>query len=209
LPHQLLDQDIDFLCDNYQRLASLCGIKQNSNIPYKGSMIVNGTELSVDIRFTGDKYFPAAWQETMLRRRQPRHGFYVPAPDDLFFSVLFHCKVQKLKVKSKYVTDLTALARDLRFDWFDGTDLADDFACGRILNGYMRARGFQYEAPLDRGVKQNMLVIDMLPLSPCRPGEARARTFREKLILAIRHPRKARDFLLKNVKTLAKKLTGL
>lgn len=207
LPDQLIDKDIDFLCDNYQKLAALSGMKPKKGQPYKGKIAVKGKNFSVDIRFTGDGYLPSVWQEDMLRRRQILEGFYVPAPDDLFFSVLFHCKVQKREVKPKYITDLSTLAQELRFDWFDGVDLTDDSTCGSILNGYFRARSYYYEVPMDKGVQQNMSVIRLLPSSPIG-GLSAIHGFRRQLIIAIRNPKKAQEFLFRKIKSFGKKSLG-
>lgn len=186
LPEQLQDRDIDFLCDNHQRFASLCGMTQKAGQAYKGNMVVDGKEMSVDVRFVGDKYYPATWQEDMLCRRQLYSGFYIPAQDDLFFSLLFHCKVQKRQVKPKYAKNLPILAEQLRFDWFCGTDLDDDTECGRILNGYFRARRYYYEEPLDTGVQKNQAVIGMLPSAPIgtsRPARPRSLSARLERLL--------------------------
>ena len=201
LPDQLLDRDIDFLCDNHQRLASLCGMKQKAGQTYKGSIKVSGAEVSVDVRFIGDRYYPAAWQEDMLRRRQLHEGFYIPAQDDLFFSLLFHCKAQKRQVKPKYAKSLPILAEQLRFDWFSGTDLGDDTECGHILSGYFRARRYYYEEPLDAGVQQNQAVTSMLPTAPGGVNRStRPRTFSARLRRVAKNLRKIREKLVKKMK---------
>lgn len=163
LPQRLEDTDIDFLIDNYQRLASAANVWQNDDRPYKGVMNVADSDISVDIRFTGDGYYPAPWQTKMLERRQAINGFFTPAPDDLFFSILYHCKVQKPTVKPKYIPKLSKLARDMRFDWFSPKIFDDDTECAKVLNGYMRSQAFFYEDPVDKGVYRNKEVIRALP----------------------------------------------
>ncbi len=203
LPKQLLDQDVDFLCDNYQRLASLCAVIQKSSQPYKGKVKVEGEGIDVNIRYVGDKYYPAAWQIDMLRRRHLDDGFFMPAPDDRFFSVLYHCKVQKLQVKSKHVPELSALATELRFDWFDCAVLSDDKECGKILAGYMGARGLYYEDPVDKAVQKNWPVIEHLP--KCEPKDQK-RNLVQNFGLAILHPNKAKDFAVRKLKVQVERL---
>lgn len=149
------DGDVDFLTDNYQRLASLLGLRQSPIRPYRGHIEVAGHRTAVDIRFIGDKYLPAVWQREILRQRVASHGVFVPSPEDLFFSILYHCKVQKHEIKRKYREDLPALARDLQFDWFRPEDLDNDVSMAKILSGFMLGAGYYYEAPVDSQVRRN------------------------------------------------------
>lgn len=199
LPEQLLDTDIDFLCDNFQRLASLCAVQQKPKQPYKGKLRVAGEYINTDIRHIGDRYYPAPWQADMLQRRNFSEGFFVPAHDDLFFSILYHCKVQKVQVKNKYIPELSMLAEHLRFDWFDGEDLKDDMKCGSIISGYMRARGLYYEDPIDKGVQKNQSVISILPkeMSVTQRGK-----LLKKITTVISHPQKAWDFAIRKLRKL-------
>ena len=197
LPERLADADIDLLCDNFQRLASAANVHQSGNRPWKGVMTVGESRIAVDIRFVGDGYYPALWQQDMLARRQLQDGFHVPAPDDLFFSLLYHCKVRKPSVKPAHRAELVRLAQELRFDWFEPAALDDDARCAGMLRGYMLARGLHYERPLDRGVQANRAVIRALPHSPLEPRGHRPgpRPLLRKLARAIRDPAAAAAYL--------------
>lgn len=202
LPAQLEDTDIDFLCDHFQRLASAANVDQSEARPFKGTINVDGQSVSVDIRYVGDGYYPAPWQIDMLQRRTALAGFYVPAPDDLFFSLLYHCKVQKPTVKPKYGPELGTLAQKLRFSWFDPSVLDDDVQSARLLAGYLRARGFVYENPVDQGVFENGPIVDKLPQRFIALS-SRARGYEKlkgKIVKAVRQPGLIIPYVLKKMK---------
>jgi len=162
LPNRNEEKDLDLLTDDYQRLASLIGMKQSSKRPYKGRVKIGKEEISIDIRFVGDKYYDASWQKDMLRHKVFKNGIYIPREDDYFFSLLFHCKVQKDKVKEKYFEILQKLSEHLDFDWYNNHLLIDDKATGEILNGYFRSQGYAYEKPIDKGVYENRSITRYL-----------------------------------------------
>lgn len=202
LPDRLEDADVDFLCDNFQRLASAANVVQFEDRPFKGDMMVGGDQISVDIRYVGDGYYPAPWQVDMLQRRRTLDGFFVPAPDDLFFSMFYHCKIQKPVVKPKYVPKLTALADELRFSWFDPEILGDDEKSARLLAGYMRARGFTFEDPVDKGVHSNEVIIEALPhrFENLSQSEKRNKALRQKVKKAMRDPQLIAPYILQKLK---------
>jgi len=155
LPVSPSDGDVDFLCDNYQLLASAANIHQQLGRPYKGVADVSGARIPIDIRFVGDGYYPAAWQKDMLRRRILSDGIYIPLVDDYFFSILYHCKIHKKTLSSRYKLMLNSLAEKMGFDWFLDIDLNDDKAVGDVIRGYMLFCNYYYEKPVDHGVYEN------------------------------------------------------
>jgi hypothetical protein len=163
LPERLDDSDIDFLCDNVQRLATAANIYQETGKPYKGVMTITGQTIKTDIRFVSDGYYPALWQKDMLAQKVLSNGFYVPRADDYFFSLLYHCKIHKKQVKPKYKTLLAAMAKNMRFDWFNNANIESEETAKEILSGYMKANFYFYEQPIDSGVGENEKIISALP----------------------------------------------
>lgn len=159
LPDENPDKDLDVLTDNYQRFASALGAFQPAHQMYKGNIKVNNENISLDIRYIGDKYYDTAWAKEMLQTKVIRNKVFVPRNDHYFFSLLFHAKVQKSKVKEKYVGIFEELAENLNFVWFKSEKLSDDKAMGEILNGYFRTHYYFYEDPIDRAVYKNENVI--------------------------------------------------
>jgi hypothetical protein len=163
LPDENPEMDIDFLTDNHQRLASAIGAKQNKNQLYKGEVLINNQEISLDLRYVGDKYYDVNWGKDMLQNKVLRNGVYTPREDDYFFSLLFHAKVQKQDVKEKYIAILEDLSQSLNFDWYKTEYLQDNQAIGKILRGYYQSQAYVYENPIDKGVYKNKEVINFLP----------------------------------------------
>lgn len=159
LPNENPEKDLDVLTDNYQRFASALGAAQLGHQPYKGKIRVNNEKVSLDIRYVGDKYYHTAWAKEMLETKVTSNGVFIPRSDHYFFSLLFHAKVQKPKVKEKYIPILSKIATDLNFSWYKPEKLADDKYVGQLLNGYFRTHYYYYEDPLDKGVHKNEAVI--------------------------------------------------
>src|SRR5690554_522705 len=163
LPNSNPEMDIDFLTDHFQRLASALGLRQRRNKPYKGNLKVGNDEISIDIRYVGDKYYNTAWAKDMLDRKKYREGLFIPREDDYFFSLLYHAKVQKPNVKNKYVPILNQIASSLEFDWYKTSMLSNDEEIGKLIKGYFSAHSYVYEKPIDSGVYNNKKVSLFLP----------------------------------------------
>lgn len=163
LPGSNPEPDLDLLTWSYQQFASAVGAAQKRTMPFKGTVRVAGEDVSLDMRFVGDKYYDPAWAQQMLQTKALRNGVYVPRDDHYFFSLLFHAKVQKPAVKPVYYGILEDLAARLGFDWYETQDLENDEAMGRLLHGYLMAEDFLYEDPVDGGVHKNAPVIAQLP----------------------------------------------
>lgn len=166
LPASVADPDIDLLCNDYQKAASAINLSQKEGRPYKGTTVVGGKALSVDLRFVGDQYYDPLWASEILSNREFTGAFYHPSMSDYFFSLLYHAKVHKPQVKQEYRTELSEIARLLDFDWFTETTLSSDQEAARALSGYMRARGYSYQRAVDPGVHVHRPVVAGLPVSP-------------------------------------------
>lgn len=163
LPVENPEMDIDFLTDNYQRLASAIGAKQILTKLYKGNIEVGSQKISLDIRFLDDKYYATLWAKNMLDTKVINKDIFIPRDDYYFFSLLYHAKVQKALVKDKYIFILEMLAEKLSFSWYKSEYLSDDRMIGEILNGFFQSEYCFYEDPIDRGVYKNINVIKYLP----------------------------------------------
>lgn len=114
LPNENEGNDIDFLTNETQRMASVLGIIQNPKQLYKGKINVAGKEINLDLRFVGDKYYDISWAKDMLDTKSIHNNtIYIPRTDHYFLSLLFHCKVQKPFVKNKYYEILHNLSKEL------------------------------------------------------------------------------------------------
>ncbi len=157
------DKDIDFLTDNFQRLASVGGIIQKRYQPYKGYVYIGGEKISIDIRFIGDNYYDPAWQKDIMNNKIFNNGLYSPSDSDYFFSLFYHAKVQKPTVKAKYYTILENLSLKLQFLWFNKSMLDDDISSAKLLKGFLEGSNYSYKDPLDKHVYENKIITKHLP----------------------------------------------
>lgn len=163
LPLNNLEKDLDLLCRNYQKLASTLNVIQVKGAPYKGIFRVSEENVSIDMRFVGDKYYDASFQNDILLKKVKINGLYRPSVDLYFFSLLYHCKVHKLEVKKKYKTILSNLAVELDFKWFKPEHLHNNHAIGPIIGGFYESNHYMFELPVDSDVISNHDVIRYLP----------------------------------------------
>ncbi|QNJ98955.1 hypothetical protein [Constantimarinum furrinae] len=155
--------DIDFLTNNFQRLASAMGATQLSHKPFKAEVKIANTNVSLDLRFIGDNYLPAVWQHRMLKRKILKNNIYIPSETDHFFSLLFHCKVQKETVNPEHINTLAGLSEGLNFKWFTSEAIHNETEMSEILRGYFVAEGYYFESPIDKAVYNNTAITGKLP----------------------------------------------
>lgn len=162
MPLQNMDDDLDILTDNYQKAASALGVIQDQKKPYKGYVRVQSQKVPIDIRYVGDNYYNTSWEKDMLSTRIYNNGVFIPRNDHYFFSLLVHCRIQKLEVKEKYITELTRLAWALKLTWFTNSVFTDSKITAEIINGFFEANGYHYEDPVDTHVEINRAVTSRL-----------------------------------------------
>lgn len=193
-PLENKDQDIDLLVESYQKIASVLGMEQSKSKPFKGVIIVDNMTFSVDLRFIGDNYYDRKWQVLMLDRKTFFNGFYIPRIDDYFFSLLYHCKVQKNTVKTKYVKLLENIALKLGYNWFNKELLSDDKSIGVTLSGFYKANNYYFETPIDPFVINNKCVSKYLPTrNSIFPVESKKKFLKRKIIQVL--PRQVVSYL--------------
>lgn len=199
LPINNLEPDLDVLTEHYQRLASALGATQKPNQPYKAFIYVGGKEISLDIRYIGDKYYDPTWAKDMLATKVNRRNVMIPDESHYFFSLLYHAKVQKPQVKEKYIGILQNVAENLGFDWYNSTMLKDDTQIGKIIGGFMATQQYYYEDPVDQGVYKNKKVIKHLQTPQ---NSAFKETWQQKA------ERKAQQILPRSMYLSIKKILG-
>lgn len=95
-----------------------------------------------DVRFVGDGYYDASWQEHILANRILVNGLYVPSPDDFKYSLLYHALIHKRSISQDYQQKLNQL----------GVDPEGGFIA---LNNFMNERHYKYTEPNDLSVYFN------------------------------------------------------
>lgn len=157
------DKDLDVLCEDLTKFASVTNAKQKGNSTNTFETIIEGKTVPIDIRYLGDQYYDLVWQYNMLSNRA-YYKSIVPRlrDDDYFFSLLYHAKLQKPKVKEVYIPRLIKLAKDIGLQKFAKEDLLDDKKAASILNGYMKVNGYYFYKPIDPGVHLNKEVYQYI-----------------------------------------------
>lgn len=174
------DPEIDVLAREQRDFAAIVGARPRHG-EVEGaafSTTVAGDEVVFDIRWVGDGYMDALWQDHLLRRREwTAEGVAVPRVDDHFFSLLYHAKLQKMAVKDAYVPRLRSLARDLDLPSDLVDHVTEDGAGLRLLDGFLSGHGYSVPRASDRAVIRNAPAIDALVRTEIEPTPyARARS---------------------------------
>ena len=165
-----LVEEIDVLCEDLPGFLAAVNAYLADPVqkPYKAMVKVAGHEIRIDARYVGDGYYDAVWQKDILRH-QLVHNDIVgrPRQDDYFFSLLYHAKLQKLELSEEYIERLPQFAASIGLDWISSDDIISNASAAAILTGYMKANGYRYTAPVDRGVASNApfmkLMVDVMP----------------------------------------------
>lgn len=157
-----LEGDLDFLCPNFQELASSINMIQSERL-YKGKIIVSNNEIKVDIRHYGDGYFPILWQKDMMMSRSFNGSFYIPSNDHYFFSILYHAAIHKRSIPKKYIKELSNHSKHFQFDFNLNEDSFNNKKhIQSILRGFFEGSGYKYEPSQDPGVYKNLCYINAL-----------------------------------------------
>src|SRR5690606_720037 len=98
----------------------------------------------------------------MLMSKVYHNGIFIPRNDHYFFSLLFHSRVQKNRVKDQYKKILNQMAGELNFTWFNEAILTDDRAISELINGFFSASNYHFEYPIDQHVEINKRIASKL-----------------------------------------------
>ena len=105
-----------------------------------------------DIRSIKDGYYSERWARRMLRRRVPLNSFYVPRPDDHFFTLLYHASVHKKWFSKSYLSTLRRLGAEHGGPTWDDAFLDDKGDRREGAQAYLRDVGFDFTKPQDSSV---------------------------------------------------------
>merc|ERR1712194_158880 len=91
-------------------MVSISGHKQVGD-RVQNSLLLDGKEVQVDVRFVGDGYIDPAWMSRVIENRvRSRNGlFYVMDSTDYFYTLLYHATVQKKSFGADYFERLVQM----------------------------------------------------------------------------------------------------
>lgn len=147
--------DIDLICADSEKLA-----EEVQAFPHPGHVkngvhnkthyliYIAGVEVSLDLRHVGDGYYCEKWQNEMLENRRLHNGFFVLAPKDHFYTLIYHAIFQKPTFSVDYQLRLKRMADDL------GISVRENSVhfYVSLLEEYMRENKYHYEIPRDKHV---------------------------------------------------------
>lgn len=98
--------DLDLLTSEPGRVIDLLSLQKMQpeewRVQYKLTFD-DGRFTYVDLRRTGDDYYPLEFEKDMLKGRELHEkGFFIPNEDDHFVSLLYHALVHKPSVSRDY-----------------------------------------------------------------------------------------------------------
>ena len=154
--------DIDILVEDFEDAAFICNAEAALDTPGRIYMHVRiaGLPVPFDFRHQGDGYYDRLWQRDILDQRVlAAGGFYVSAPVDHFYLLLYHAAIHKPKVAPDYLVKLTEQAAALgRTDASPAHSTEYGWMKG-ILNQFLTAKGYDYLEPRDPSVYVNRAVL--------------------------------------------------
>jgi len=138
-------EDIDILCDNMNLFIAISNAKKREEDFGSCSYFIKikNQKVFFDIREVGDKYFDPVWSLNMLNNKIYKGFTPVLSNKDYFFSLLYHSKLQKFKIKREYVKRLDFLAKKINLK-LPNEFVYDDNITSRLINSFMSTYGYCY-----------------------------------------------------------------
>lgn len=107
--------DIDFLCENKSAFTKILDAVRRDGNSSHYKILVDGVEVSIDIREVGDGYYCTEWEQDMLDTRILHDGgFYVMEKSHHYYSLIYHCIVHKGFVSETYLRKIDSLRGESR-----------------------------------------------------------------------------------------------
>jgi hypothetical protein len=158
LPNEFFenDKDVDVLCRDIDVFSQTMNCTKRSWGIAAYETVIDKRVVPIDIRFVGDGYYDTVWESAMLDDRV-LHRDIVPRMGDVdyFYSLLYHAKIQKQKVKEVYVTRLDALAKRIALSDYAEEDVYDDKVTASVIEAFLLSNSYAVSRPIDREVPYN------------------------------------------------------
>lgn len=136
--------DIDLLVedvDAWNRGASILNKEQQAHT------VVGDQKVYFDFRSVEDFYYDPEWCRDILRNKVMVRGFYVPNPEDHFFSLLYHGHVQKPKIAKDYIPRLLRIADEIGLEGVTEDAIRDPTKAAVLLSDWLKGRGYYLTRP--------------------------------------------------------------
>lgn len=148
-------EDIDILCDDPEPLKKRIGARKQ---PIYGHfdhywVTISGKDVELGIRWVGDGYYDPAWAADMLKNKVKFAGIYnVMAPEDYFYSLLYHALFHKNEVSQEYRQRLAAMGEPY------GYAASSEAEMEQTIVQFLKAHGYTVSYPVDITIPNKRMV---------------------------------------------------
>ena len=150
------DSDIDFLTKNKDFSYHINGFKKHKNKARSAfSIKIGSINYSADVRYLSDGYYDSKWVDDIIKNRVLYEDrFFIPCPEDEFFSLLYHSLIHKNKMSDQYLEKLIYLSEKNNLN--HNVDLLKTRQGSfEILDQFMNDKKYRITSPNDYSVQFN------------------------------------------------------
>ena len=160
-----LHGDIDILTDNYDDMVFLTGAKPVFKKKYRvhNKVKIAGQDVFFDFRSLGDNYYCYDFEYNILKTRLlNENNIYVPNPENAFYSLVYHCVIQKKEIAVDYYDKVKSLFLKLNYNKsFNPQDYRYPFDFYyELLDDFMFENHYNYVKPNDLSVHFNKKYVN-------------------------------------------------
>jgi len=150
------DKDVDILCEDLDSFVKIMRLTKRSWGVAAYECIIGNQVVPFDVRFLGDGYYDKLWQYKMLENKIYTSDEVPRMNDkDYFYSLVYHCKLQKYKLKEVYKIRLNCLAKSLGVNDCKIDCVNNDGYIAKVLSDFMKNNSYSYSTPIDVNVIKN------------------------------------------------------
>lgn len=146
--------DIDLLVEDKNYMFYLTLAKRVFPESYRvyHTIKIAGKEVPFDFRYVGDNYYDQPWEEHIIKhRRLEKKLFYIPNPEDQYYTLLYHAYIQKWEVKEDYLPKLSHCAAKINEVFKPEVNSAIN-----QIDSFLEKNRFEYIRPVDETVVYNI-----------------------------------------------------
>jgi len=139
--------DIDILTNDSIIVPYVCMTSGNTPPKEKlpGSIRIGEKIALIDWKHPGDKYYDKRWYEDILKRVVlHKKGFYVPSPEDYFYTLFYHAIFHKKKISNDYMKKLLKLANELNITKISEEMLNDFDLSKKFIENYIHKMKYRH-----------------------------------------------------------------
>jgi hypothetical protein len=149
--------DIDLLVPNFKDACFIINAVPVFKAKYRvhTTVQIGGEAVRFDLRWVGDGYYDARWEQTILDERILRPGgFYTPSEKHHFYGLLYHALVQKPAIAPDYGRRLIDHAKIMKLSIDQSGELNRQRAT-ELLAKYLKHYDYAFTQPRDKSVYVN------------------------------------------------------